>query len=102
MVTATGDVVEASEEENADLLWGLRGGGGNFGVVTEFEFEAHEQDEVLVTSVFYRVEDAEEIAALVRAYRDWSLESSRDQTAWTFLGTASETFRPLAPDLVGA
>jgi hypothetical protein len=47
------------------------------------------------------VDDAEEIAALVRAYRDWSLESSRDQTAWTFLGTASETFRPLAPDLVG-
>jgi FAD/FMN-containing dehydrogenase len=101
VVTATGDVVVASEEENADLLWGLRGGGGNFGVVTEFEFEAHEQDEVLVASVFYRVDDAEEIAALVRAYRDWALESSRDQTAWTFLGTASETFRPLAPDLVG-
>jgi FAD/FMN-containing dehydrogenase len=101
VVTAAGEIVEASEAENADLLWGLRGGGGNFGVVTEFEFEAHEQDEVLVTSVFYEVEDAEEIAALVRAYRDWALESSRDQTAWTFLGTASETFRPLAPDLVG-
>jgi FAD/FMN-containing dehydrogenase len=101
VVTAAGEIVEASEEENADLLWGLRGGGGNFGVVTEFEFEAHEQDRVLVTSVFYRVDDAEEIAALVRAYRDWSLESNRDQTAWTFLGTASETFRPLAPDLVG-
>jgi len=101
VVTATGETVEASEEENADLLWGLRGGGGNFGVVTEFEFEAHEQDEVLVTSVFYKVEDAEEIAALVRAYRDWALESNRDQTAWTFLGTASETFRTLAPDLVG-
>jgi FAD binding domain/Berberine and berberine like len=101
VVTAAGEVVEASEEENADLLWGLRGGGGNFGVVTEFEFEAHEQDEVLVTSAYYRVEDAEEIAALVRAFRDWSLESNRDQTAWTFLGTASETFRGLAPDLVG-
>lgn len=101
VVTATGEVVVASEEENADLLWGLRGGGGNFGVVTEFEFEAHEQDQVLVTYAYYRVDDAEEIAALVRAYRDWSLESNRDQTAWTFLGTASETFRPLAPDLVG-
>jgi FAD/FMN-containing dehydrogenase len=101
VVTAGGDVVVASEEENADLLWGLRGGGGNFGVVTEFEFDAHEQDAVLVTYVYYRVDDAEEIAALVRAYRDWSLESNRDQTGWTFLGTASETFRPLAPDLVG-
>ncbi len=101
VVTAAGEIVEASEEENADLLWALRGGGGNFGVCTELEFEAHPQEDVLVTMAYYAVEDAEEIAALVRAYRDWSLESSRDQTAWIFLGTASETFRPLAPELVG-
>jgi FAD/FMN-containing dehydrogenase len=102
VVTAAGEIVEASETENADLLWGLRGGGGNFGVVTEFEFEAHEQDAVLVSSAYYVVEDAEESAALVRAYRDWSLEAKRDETAWTYLGTGSDTFRELAPELVGA
>lgn len=40
---ASGEIVKASEDENADLFWAIRGGGSNFGVVTEFEYRAHEQ-----------------------------------------------------------
>lgn len=42
VVTAEGELLRASEEQNTDLFWGLRGGGGNFGIVTEFEYELHD------------------------------------------------------------
>ena len=62
VVTADGEVVHASAEENEDLLWGLRGGGGNFGVVTSFEFQAHPfGPTVLAGSLIYAAEDAREV-----------------------------------------
>jgi FAD/FMN-containing dehydrogenase len=58
VVTAEGKFVTASEGENEDLFWGLRGGGGNFGVVTSLEYRLHEVDQVFAGPIFYNLEDA--------------------------------------------
>jgi FAD/FMN-containing dehydrogenase len=67
LVTASGEVVRAAEDENADLFWGIRGGGGNFGIVTEFEFRLHPIGPVLSAQLRYAPGDS---ANVVRAYRD--------------------------------
>jgi FAD/FMN-containing dehydrogenase len=69
VVTAEGDVVTASELENPDLFWALRGGGGNFGIVTEFEFElTSHPSEILAGMVLHPLEDA---PAAMRFSRDF-------------------------------
>src|SRR5215467_4339112 len=78
VVTADGRVVHASEDENADLLFGLRGGGGNFGVVTQFEYRLHEVGPMVTAGmVLWPIEQAGEV---VRFYRDW-MESAPDEVA---------------------
>ena len=73
LVTADGELVKASETENADLFWGVRGGGGNFGIVTEFEFRLHPVGPtVLAGPIFWPMEEA---PALLRFYRDWIAEA---------------------------
>ena len=69
VVTADGQVMRASADEHPDLFWGLRGGGGNFGVVTEFAFRLHEVGpEVLFGPTVYRLEDATEVLAHYAAF----------------------------------
>jgi len=69
MVTADGEFVRASEHENADLFWGVRGGGGNFGIVTEFEFRLNPLGpEVMAGPVFWLMDEAPQV---LRFYRDW-------------------------------
>lgn len=69
VVTADGRLLRASRDENADLFWGLRGGGGNFGVVTALEYQTHAVGPVLAGEVIYPLDQAKEV---VRFYRDWS------------------------------
>ncbi|MGT2461357.1 FAD-binding oxidoreductase [Sinomonas atrocyanea] len=68
VVLADGTFARASADENADLFWALRGGGGNFGVVTSFEFALHELDTVHVGIVAFPAASGLEIGQF---YRDW-------------------------------
>jgi FAD/FMN-containing dehydrogenase len=70
VVTADGRILTANEQENADLFWGLRGGGGNFGVVTSFEFELYPVSTVLGGPVFYDIEQREEALQFYRDFMD--------------------------------
>ena len=73
VVAADGKLVHASQEEHPELFWGIRGGGGNFGVVTSLEFDLHEVGaEVLAGGLFYRYDDAPEV---LRFYRDFMSEA---------------------------
>jgi FAD/FMN-containing dehydrogenase len=67
VVTADGRMVRASEQENADLFWGLRGGGGNFGVVTNFDYRLHPVGpEIVAGGIAWRGEDAPKVLDMWR------------------------------------
>jgi FAD/FMN-containing dehydrogenase len=78
VVTADGEVVTASGAENPDLYWGLRGGGGNFGIVTEFEFRLHRTGTRAMVAAFdFRAEDA---VPVFEGWRDLSAVAPRQAT----------------------
>jgi FAD/FMN-containing dehydrogenase len=81
VVTADGDLVIASERQNAELFWALRGGGGNFGVVTRFTFRAHPLDGVFFGAIQF---DDPDIGQLLRAWRDVMREAPEELNT-TFL-----------------
>jgi len=122
VVLADGSLVRASEDEHPDLFWALRGGGGNFGVVTAFEFQAHPVDTVMAGPTLWPVERTGEV---LRWYREYSLSAPEEllgffavltvppappfppelhlrkmcAVVWCWLGPPSRTDEVLAPAL---
>ena len=73
VVTADGELEQASEDENPDLFWGIRGGGGNFGIVTEFEFGLNPLGPTVVAGpIFWPMSES---PRLLRFYREWIAEA---------------------------
>jgi FAD/FMN-containing dehydrogenase len=86
VVTAAGEVVRASAAEHPDLFWALRGGGGNFGVVTRFEFRLHPVGpDVLSGLIVYPISDAK---AVLRRYRDFMAKAPDELSVWVVLRKA--------------
>jgi FAD/FMN-containing dehydrogenase len=97
IVTADGQFQTVSAEQNPDLFWGLRGGGGNFGVVTSFEYRLHPVKSVLGGMVVYPMEEAREV---LRFYRDFA-RSSPDELITAAALLTSHEGAPVAAIIVG-
>jgi FAD/FMN-containing dehydrogenase len=98
LVTADGQALRAGETENRELLWGLRGGGGNFGIVTEFEYRLHPVSQVMGGLLAWPAQSAGDV---LRFWRDW-VGNTPDElcTMAAFLYAPPEPFVP--PEVVGS
>jgi FAD/FMN-containing dehydrogenase len=88
VVTADGEVVRASDEENEDLFWALRGGGGNFGVVTDFTFRLHPVGQLFAGQLVYRTEDAPEV---VTKWRELMAQAPDELACFAFIARSAVT-----------
>jgi FAD/FMN-containing dehydrogenase len=79
VVTADGEIRVASTGENPDLFWAIRGGGGNFGIVTSFEFKLHPVSEVYAGPILYRLDQAAEV---MRLFREFMRTAPREVSAF--------------------
>ncbi|GAB4442897.1 MAG: FAD-binding oxidoreductase [Chloroflexi bacterium OHK40] len=87
VVTADGQIVRASETERPELLWGLRGGGGNFGVVTRFEFRLHPVGPEVMFMFVFHDGSGENAARALRLYRDYSAQAPDEVSTLAVLGS---------------
>jgi FAD/FMN-containing dehydrogenase len=95
VVLASGDIVRANERENTDLFWGLRGGGGNFGVVTSFTFRAHPVTDVTFAINMWPAEDALDV---LKFYRDYFPDTPPELVGIAMFATAPPL--PFVPEPV--
>jgi FAD/FMN-containing dehydrogenase len=96
VVTAAGEVVHASATEHPDLFWALRGGGGNFGVVTRFEFRLHPVGpDVLSGLIVYPISEAKSV---LQQYREFMARAPEELSVWTVLRQAPPL--PFLPERV--
>jgi len=98
IVTADGKPLTASTDENQDLFWGLRGGGGNFGIATEFEYRLHEVGPVVAGTLYYPSDKTREI---LRFYGDF-IRSVPDELTTMFAYIAHSSMTPLYKRFRGA
>jgi FAD/FMN-containing dehydrogenase len=97
LVTADGRLVTASAEEHPDLFWGVRGGGGNFGIVTSFEYQLHPVERVTAGLVLYPLDQARAVA---RFYREFAAAAPEELTTLLLFTVATPT-PTLPPELYG-
>jgi FAD/FMN-containing dehydrogenase len=97
VVTADGEFRKASAKDNPDLFWALRGGGGNFGVVTSFEYRLHPVTQVLGGMVIYPLDQARDV---LRFYRDFCSTLPDEAEAYAALLTAPQGM-PVAALILG-
>lgn len=93
VVTADGRFVHASETEHPELFWGIRGGSGNFGIVTRFEFALHEVSDVLAGLIVYRAKDARSV---IRHWWSVALAAPDELSVWLVFSTAGAD--PFVPE----
>ena len=98
VVTADGQLVHADADENPDLLWGLRGGGGNFGIVTSFEFQLHPVGPTVLAGMLIHMLDG--AGEVVRAYRDY-VEAAPEELVTALAVVQAPPAPDVPPELVG-
>lgn len=98
LITADAEFVKASEKDNPDLFWGVRGGGGNFGIVTEFKFRLHRLGPIVLAGpVFWPMEESPNV---LRFYRDW-ITDVPDELTTIVVHRRAPALPVVPPDLVG-